>query len=54
VIIEGALVGVASGSMVLFALLFVSSLVAGRAWWLVALPTGRLLEITAAATGRWS
>jgi len=60
VIIEGALLGIASGSMVVFSLLFLSSLVVGRAWcgWLC--PTGGLQEIVAAATdkrpkiGRWN
>jgi polyferredoxin len=60
VIIEGALVGIASGSMVLFTLLFLSSFAVGRAWcgWLC--PTGGLQEIAAQATdkrpkiGRWN
>jgi ferredoxin-type protein NapH len=60
VIIEGALLGIASGSMVAFAILFLSSLAVGRAWcgWLC--PTGGLQEVAAAATdkrpkiGKWN
>jgi polyferredoxin len=60
VIIEGALLGIASGSLILFTLLFVSSLAAGRSWcgWLC--PAGGLQEIAAAATdkkpkiGKWN
>jgi len=60
VIIEGALLGIASGSLVLFSLLFLSSLVAGRAWcgWLC--PTGGLQKIASVATdkrpkiGKWN